>query len=229
MPLGGTLARATSRSRRGLSHGGPPISAAALAGLISRARLGDVEAFASLVEVTSVEVYALALRLVGNEHDARDVVQETYLRAFRAIGRFRGDAAITTWLYRICANCATDHLTRRGRRKDEPLDVDLAVVDLRGDTNPEAALALTHERAELVRQLSRLPYAMRAVVVLRDIYDLPHEAIAAELGISKTAAKVRLHRARRLLREQLYAAAPDGGETSSRSLRVRGDGGRAAL
>jgi len=144
---------------------------------------------------------------VGNEHDASDVLQETYLRAFNAIGRFRGDASVATWLYRICANCASSQRTRSGRRRTEPFDDELALIEVRGEANPEVAATRSDERAELVRALGALPWGLRAVVVLRDIYDLPHGAIAAELGISRTAAKVRLHRARRLLRERLYPVA----------------------
>ena len=81
--------------------------------LVERAKSGDREAFDRLVRITHSDSYALALRLTGSTEDARDVVQEAYLRAYRSIGRFRGDALFSTWLYRIVANCAATHIGRR--------------------------------------------------------------------------------------------------------------------
>ncbi len=156
------------------------------------------------MRATAADTYTLALRLVGNEEDARDVVQEAYLRAFRSIGRFRGDAAFSTWLYRITANCASTSLGRRNRHRHEPLADDASVADESPDRDPALQADAGALRDELTVALADLPPRLRAVVVLRDVYDLPHEAIAAELGISVPAAKVRLHRARRRLREQLF-------------------------
>lgn len=171
--------------------------------LVESAKSGDREAFDRLVRVTHSDAYALALRLTGSTEDARDVVQEAYLRAYKGVGRFRGEAQFSTWLYRIVANCATTHLSRRQRHHHDHLGVHDDVIDTRPDHDP----ALQGDRAELRERLDAaigdLPVRLRSVVVLRDMYDLPHEAIAAELGISVTAAKVRLHRARRRLREQV--------------------------
>ena len=80
--------------------------------LVARARKGERDAFDDLVRATHVGTYTLAYRLVGNEEDARDVVQEAYLRAYKGLKRFRGDAQFTTWLYRITANCASTHLVQ---------------------------------------------------------------------------------------------------------------------
>ena len=81
--------------------------------LIQAAQHGDREAFDELVRRTYVDLFTLAVRLTGNEEDARDVVQDAYLRAWKGIGKFRGDAALSTWLYRITANCASTQLSRR--------------------------------------------------------------------------------------------------------------------
>jgi|GEM_PF-150344 RNA polymerase sigma-70 factor (ECF subfamily) len=172
--------------------------------LAGAARRGDRAAFERLVVETSPQVYALVLRLVGDEHDARDVVQETYLRAFRSIGRFRSEAAVTTWLHRIAANCSATHLAKRRRPSDLPFDENLPLVDERPQLDLEHVASAADDRARLVAALDALPEPLRSVVVLHDVYDLPHEAIAIELGISRTAAKVRLHRARRRLRDSLY-------------------------
>jgi len=147
----------------------------------------------------------LALRLTADPEDARDVLQDAYLRAYRGIRRFRGDAQFTTWLYRITANCAATHLGRRSRHRHDVLDDSAPVADPRTDHDPQLRADASDLRNRLARALDDLPPRLRAVVVLRDVYDLSHEAIAAELGISESAAKVRLHRARNKLREQLFA------------------------
>ena len=147
----------------------------------------------------------MALRLVGNEHDARDVLQDAYLRAFRSLRKFRGDSAFGTWLHRITVNCSATFLAKRRKSAHVELDEDIDVLELRAESDPEAAAGTADDRERLVQALTDLPDQMRMVVVLRDVYDLPHEEIARELGISQTAAKVRLHRARRRLREQLFA------------------------
>ncbi len=174
-----------------------------LADLVHASRDGDRRALDELVRVTYADTYTLAYRLTGHDDDARDVVQDAYLRAYRGLRRFRGDAQFTTWLYRITANCAATTLAKRARARTEPLADDDPVTDERRDHDPEQRFAVSDERARLAGALAELPWPLRQVVVLRDIYDLPHGAIAAELGISEAAAKVRLHRARRRLRELL--------------------------
>jgi RNA polymerase sigma-70 factor (ECF subfamily) len=172
--------------------------------LVAVARAGDRAAFDELVRRTYRDTYRLALRLTADEEDARDVVQEAYLRAYRGLRRFRGDAQFTTWLYRITANCAATQATRTARHRHAVLEDDAPLVDDRPAADPEQRAELLSLRGDLEAALAELPPRLRAVVVLRDVYDLPHEAIAAELGISETAAKVRLHRARLRLRERLF-------------------------
>ena len=175
-----------------------------LAQLIHEAKSGDHRAFEALVRQTYADTYTLAYRLVGNEEDARDVVQETYLRAHKGIRKFRGDAQLSTWLHRITANCASTYLGRRLRQRHEQLPDEFEIADEHPQGDPVQRADLGDLRAELTEALMQLPPKLRAVVVLRDIYDLPHEAIAEQLDISESAAKVRLHRARKRLRERLY-------------------------
>lgn len=172
--------------------------------LVEAARHGDNEAFEELVKRTHADTFTLARRLVSDDDDARDVVQETYLRAFRSIRKFRGDAQFSTWLYRITANCASTHLGRRRRHRHDELDEEVAVPDLNPDHDPAAAADATILRQRLEAAIAELPPRLRAVVVLRDIYDLSHAEIADQIGISESAAKVRLHRARRKLRTQVF-------------------------
>ncbi len=185
------------------------------ASLVAAAKAGDNNAFAALVRATEADVYTLAYRLTGNEDDARDVAQEAYLRAFRALKRFRGDARFSTWMYRITANCASSHLTRRSKGRHEELSEDDTMIDDRPEADPETMAEAGFLRDRVTAALADLPPILRAVVVLRDVYDLPHEAIASELGITESAAKVRLHRARRKLRERLF---PLPGEEKARAV-----------
>jgi RNA polymerase sigma-70 factor (ECF subfamily) len=174
------------------------------ADLVTAARDGDRDAFDELVKATYADVYTLAYRLTGDEEDARDVVQEAYLRAYRGLKHFRGDAQFSTWMYRITANCASTFLARRSRHRHDELTDDVPLADRRAEVDPETMAAAESLRHRVSDALQELPPRLRAVVVLRDVYDLPHEAIATELGISEAAAKVRLHRARKKLRERLF-------------------------
>ena len=172
--------------------------------LVGAARSGDRQAFDELVRRTFVDTFTLARRLTGNEEDARDVVQEAYLRAWKGIGKFRGEAAFSTWMYRITANAAASNVQRRRRHRTESFSDDFEPVD----RSAENLVSQGAESAEALERISvaldDLPAKLRSVVVLKDVYGMSHEAIAEELGITVSAAKVRLHRARRKLRDVLY-------------------------
>lgn len=177
---------------------------------VNAAQEGSSAAFSDLVKATYSDTFTLALRLVGNADDAHDVAQDTYLRAFRSIGRFRGDAHVATWLYRITSNCASTLIARRRRSGHESLDADAPVIDDALARDPERRSDANALRDRVVDALGELPEKLRVVIVLRDIYDLPHDAIAIHLGITESAAKVRLHRARQKLRAKLYPEAHNG-------------------
>jgi RNA polymerase sigma-70 factor, ECF subfamily len=174
-----------------------------LTGLVESAREGSRTAFDELVRRTYVDTYTLAVRLTGNEEDARDVVQEAYLRAWKGIRRFRGESLFSTWMYRITANTAYTHVQRRKRYRTTALeDVD-EPIEARFEAQPDAMAESSAGLAELAAAVDRLPETLRQIVILKDVYGLPHEAIAEELGISVAAAKVRLHRGRKKLRDLL--------------------------
>jgi len=192
-----------------------------LEALVAAAQAGDRSAFDDLVRATYIDSYTLAYRLTGDEDDARDVVQEAYLRAYRGLKRFRGDAQFSTWMYRITANCATTFLGKRTKNRHDELTDDLVGDEPALTVDPEASVDAAATRDRLQQALRRLPPRLRAVVVLRDVYDLPHESIASELGISESAAKVRLHRARRKLRADLVTMRePDEHEEGSADARA---------
>jgi RNA polymerase sigma-70 factor (ECF subfamily) len=175
-----------------------------LPAFVRRAQDGDREAFDELVRRTYVDTYTLAVRLTGNEEDARDVVQEAYLRAWKGIRRFRGDARFSTWMYRITANTASTAVQKRRRLRTSPLDEVDEPADTRLDAQPDVQAESAAGLAELSEAVDQLPPKLRAIVILKDVYGLSHEDIADELGISVAAAKVRLHRGRKKLRDVLY-------------------------
>jgi RNA polymerase sigma-70 factor (ECF subfamily) len=181
-----------------------PQQRAELDRLVADARAGDRSAFDELVRRTYVDTYTLALRLTANEEDARDVVQEAYLRAWKGIRRFRGDAQFTTWMYRITANTAYTIVKRRRRNRVETLDDVDEPAELRVEARPEEAAESAELLDDIAVALGELAPKLRAIVILKDVYGLSHEEIAGELGISVAAAKVRLHRGRKKLRDLLY-------------------------
>lgn len=174
-----------------------------LKGVVEAARDGSRPAFDELVRRTYVDTYTLALRLTGHEEDARDVVQEAYLRAWKGLKRFRGDAQFTTWMYRITANAAYTHVQKRTRQRTTNIDDVEEPVEIALEARPEAMAESNAGLAELAEAVDRLPATLRQIVILKDVYGLPHEAIAEELDISVAAAKVRLHRGRKKLRDLL--------------------------
>lgn len=169
--------------------------------LIERARQGDRDAFADLVWRHQDTVHTLATRLVGPDL-AADVAQEALIRAWRALPRFRGEAAFSTWLHRITVNTAWTLRKRAARHQAQQLE-DTLVDD---GLAPERAGELTDVRAGLKRAIAELSPGQRAVLVLRDVYGWSNAEVARELAITPTTAKVRLHRARKRLRTLLGEA-----------------------
>ena len=169
--------------------------------LLAACRNGDPGAFEEVVRRTYRQVYTQALRIVGDRQEAEDVAQEAYLRVFRGLAGFRGDAQFETWLYRIVANAALTHLRRRrrfGELMADPADEELEPADAGGA--PETVA----DRDALAGAMASLSPALRAVVLLKDVYGLSCQEIGDQLGVSEGAVKVRLHRARRRLKELLF-------------------------
>lgn len=167
--------------------------------LLDRCRRGEPGAFEELVERTHRQAYTLAYRLLGDRHEAEDVAQEAYLRVHRSLRTFRGDSSFHTWLYRIVANAALSHLRRRGRFGDPTDQADLA-SRLPGRDPAEDEV----DRDELRRALDALPVAHRVVVLMKDAYGFSCQEIAGQMGVSEGAVKVRLHRARKQLKDALH-------------------------
>ncbi len=184
--------------------------------LLERIRAGDPSACAECIERYTPVIRRLALRLVGDEVEAEDVVQETFLHAFRAMASFEGRAELSTWLYRIATNTARMRLRRQ--RSDFISIDELEAADEEGLTPPvlhdpcclpEQDLQTAETRAELEQAIHELPESLRVVFILRELEGLSTEAAAAVLELSPAVVKTRLHRARRRLRERLSSYFPE--------------------
>jgi RNA polymerase sigma-70 factor (ECF subfamily) len=182
------------------------------AALIRDLLSGDEAAFAFLVRSRGPRLLAVARRLLGNEQDAQDALQDAFLAAFKSLGSFQGGALLSTWLHRIVVNAALMKLRTRRRKAEEPIDTLLPdfLEDGHHVSRPlkwcdPADLGLEREETRrLVRgSIERLPEDYRIVLVLRDIEELDTMETARLLGIEAGAVKTRLHRARQALRALL--------------------------
>jgi RNA polymerase sigma-70 factor, ECF subfamily len=181
---------------------------------IERLKRGDAAAFETLVNERSGEIYGLLYRLTESSEEARDLTQETFLRAFQSIAHFRGESDLRTWIYRIAINQARNRWRWwRRRRRDATVSIDAPQANgqaslagtLKADNvrNPEKD-ALAHERERALRRaLGSLKQVYREAVVLRDIEGFAYEEIAVALDISVGTVKSRLARGRQELRRKL--------------------------
>jgi RNA polymerase sigma-70 factor (ECF subfamily) len=177
---------------------------------IDALRSGDRAEFARLVDAYSAPIYRLGLRMLGNEQDAEDVLQNTFLSAFTHLSNFEGRSSVLTWLYRIAAN---ESLMTMRRGKPEVNIDDNALNDDADDLSPtqfvdwgalpEDVLLSSEGKQALDRAIQNLPENLRMVFLLRDIQELSIKDTAEALGLTEANVKVRLLRARLFLREQL--------------------------
>ena len=175
------------------------------ADIVERCRNGDEQAWNDLVEATYRDVYTLCLRILRDPDDAAEATQDTFVKVWRGLKSFRGDAMLETWLYRVATNTAiSKHRSRKRRRTFEAGVGDELLGEMAAPGSVETTAGAKIEVAALDRALQALPEHYRAAVVLRDIYGLTTEEIAAQLKITETAAKVRVHRGRKKLKEMLW-------------------------
>ncbi|MCB6365846.1 sigma-70 family RNA polymerase sigma factor [Intestinibacillus massiliensis] len=176
--------------------------------LVSRAKRGEIAAFEELVTAYERRVFALALRSCGNEHDARDIVQEVFLRVYRSLESFRGDSGFSTWIYRITMNICVD-FARRGAAAPQLTALEeedgspRPLPDMAPAHQPEAAAEASALRDEIQAALGELSEEHRTIVLLRDVSGLTYDEIARTLQLTEGTVKSRLARARRALREIL--------------------------
>jgi RNA polymerase sigma-70 factor (ECF subfamily) len=185
--------------------------------LLARLRAGDDAAYEELVRRASPRMLATARRLLGDEEEARDAVQEAFLSAFRSIHRFEGGSRLETWLHRIVVNAALMRLRTRRRHPEIAIDDLLPRFDADGHRMPapdpaaepaeEPGLARDRERriARVRACIDRLPERYRTVLVLRDVEEMSTDEAARLLGMTRENVKTRLHRARQALKTLLEA------------------------
>ena len=164
--------------------------------LIAACRRGEARAMEMLYHQFKRRVFGMAHRIVG-PNDAEEVAQEVFVRVFRGLAAFRGDSALSTWIYRLTVNASLSHLARRGRRQ-EVGDETLADVPAAPEVLRDPGLAARIERA-----LTELPPGYRAILVLHDVEGLSHEECAAILECRVGTCKSQLHKARARMRELL--------------------------
>jgi RNA polymerase sigma-70 factor, ECF subfamily len=180
--------------------------------LVARLRAGDDDAFELVVRTYTGRLLAVTRRILANDEDARDAVQDAFLSAFRSLERFEGGSLLSTWLHRIAVNAALMKLRTRRRKPEESIENLLPVYKDDGHhqerfsswTEPvDVSMTRAENRALVRRCIEELPDTYRTVLVLRDIEELDTEETARALGISGNAVKIRLHRARQALRSLL--------------------------
>jgi RNA polymerase sigma-70 factor, ECF subfamily len=179
--------------------------------LVARSIRGDAESFNQLILRWERPIYALAYRTIGREEDARDVCQETFLRAFRALPAFRGQAKFSSWLYRIALNLCRDWIRRERRVPvvQAPEGVDL--MDLAVEAEPSESIEDLVARKDLTalveRAMERLPEEQRTAIVLKEYHGLTFQEIADVVGCPLSTVKTRLYQGLTVLRRELAKSA----------------------
>lgn len=180
--------------------------------LVARAVSGDADSFNELILRWERPIYALAYRVIGRQEDARDVCQETFLRAFRALAGFRGQAKFSSWLYRIALNQCRDWARRERRSPAEqvPEGVDLASLAAERESSEsiEDLVARRDLTRAVERAMARLSEEQRTAIILKEYHGLTFQEIADLVGCPLSTVKTRLYQGLTLLRRELAAGAP---------------------
>jgi RNA polymerase sigma-70 factor, ECF subfamily len=191
--------------------------------LISRALRGEEKAFAELYEAHKSHVYALCLRMTTNVAEAEDLTQDAFIQVFRKLGSFRGDSALSTWIYRVATNTALMHFRKKVLRQvslDQPprQDKPMERFDL---PQQDGRLTRTVDRIALTRAIAELPYGYRTIFLMHDVEGYGHQEIARLLKCSIGNSKSQLHKARLKIRESLRATAQVGDRIEPRVVQER--------
>ena len=166
------------------------------AALVARAAAGDTRAFEALYRAHVDRVYGLCLRMTGNVGEAEDCAQEAFIQAWKKLGKFRGDSAFGTWMHRIAVNAVLGRI-RKSKREQDRIQVAAEMA------SSPASLGDSGELRDLADAIDRLPEGARHVFVLNAVYGYSHEESSDMLGVAVGTTKAQLHRARRLLAQQL--------------------------
>jgi RNA polymerase sigma-70 factor (ECF subfamily) len=175
--------------------------------LVARSIGGDQESFNQLVLRWERPIYALAYRVIGREEDARDVCQETFLRAFRALNGFRGQAKFSSWLYRIALNLCRDWVRKERRTPVIQAPEELEVLEMAAVREPTPSVEDLVARRELTRvverAMARLPEEQRTAIILKEYHELTFQEIADLVGCPLSTVKTRLYQGLSVLRREL--------------------------
>ena len=192
--------------------------------LVRRVQRGDASAFDLLVRRHQHRIAALVGRYIADWSECQDVAQDTFIRAYRAIGSFRGDAQFYTWLHRIAVNTAKNHLVAHGRRPPTD-DIDVAdaeqfdsAIRLRDTDTPERELMRQQLEQTVMRAVEALPPELREAITLREVEGLSYEEIAARMGCPIGTVRSRIFRARDAIDQQMQPLM-DAGSTPERATR----------
>jgi RNA polymerase sigma-70 factor, ECF subfamily len=168
---------------------------------------GDVESFNQLVLRWERPIFALAYRVIGREEEARDVVQETFLRAFRGIGNFRGQAKFSSWVYRIALNLCRDWIRRERRAPILPTPEGVDVIELAAEQGPVESIEDLVARNDISKAvadlMTRLPEEQRTAIVLKEYHGMTFQEIADLQGVPLSTVKTRLYQGLNVLRRHL--------------------------
>jgi RNA polymerase sigma-70 factor, ECF subfamily len=178
--------------------------------LVARSQGGDLDSFNQLVLRWERPIYALAYRVIGREEEARDVAQETFLRAFRALKGFKGQAKFSSWLYRITLNLCRDWMRRERRAPVAQAPEGVDIIELAGESTPSESIEDLVSRHQLGRAvakaMSQLPEEQRTAIILKEYHGLTFQEIADQLDCPLSTVKTRLYQGLTVLRKQLREA-----------------------
>jgi RNA polymerase sigma-70 factor (ECF subfamily) len=175
--------------------------------LVARSQRGDVDSFNQLILRWERPIYALAYRVIGREEEARDVCQEAFLRAFRALPGFKGQAKFSSWLYRITLNLCRDWIRRQRRAPVSQLPEDTDVIEMaaaRGPVESIEDLVARRELSAVVEEaMAHLPEEQRTAIILKEYHGMTFQEIADMQGCPMSTVKTRLYQGLSVLRRQL--------------------------
>jgi len=188
--------------------------------LVARSRTGDMDSFNQLILRWERPIYALAYRVIGQEEDARDVAQETFLRAFRALPGFKGQAKFSSWIYRIALNLCRDWIRRKRRTPVSPLPDDVDISELAAEQGPSESvedLVARRELSAVVEEaMTLLPEEQRTAVILKEYHGMTFQEIADLQGCPLSTVKTRLYQGLSVLRKHLKDRIPSPMEQAVR-------------
>lgn len=170
--------------------------------LIKKSKVGDIESFERLIESYQKRAYNIALRIMCNEEDAKDMAQEAFIRIYKSIKDFKEQSSFSTWLYRIVTNVCLDEMRRKKKIKTETIDTNYDEASCDKGT-PENVYEINEKRQQIMKAINELNEDYKTVIILRDIQGFSYEEISNILDCSIGTVKSRINRGRNILKDKL--------------------------